>query len=214
MQKIAEATLTLAGGLNSNVTPNFYSSWQRAIGNPVSTVQLGGMVQGFYGEGIKLTLLFTGMNGQSLTIVNEDLSSTAAYRITTLTGGNLILSTSVIVDFIYDSNSSRWIVAGVAGVGGVYGTTNVTTTTTNYNVLPSDAVMAVGTLSGSISITLESAPAIGRTVTVKDANGSASSFNITISGNGHNIDGNTSLVIAQSYGTVQLVYNGSKWMAL
>jgi hypothetical protein len=46
-----------------------------------------------------------------MTIVNEDGSSTAANRITTLTGADVVLRTTApsFATLIYDSAASRWI---------------------------------------------------------------------------------------------------------
>lgn len=50
--------------------------------------------------------------GQALTITNESASSSAANRITTLTGANVVFLAAGILHLIYDAGSSRWIVIG------------------------------------------------------------------------------------------------------
>lgn len=84
----------------------------------------------------------------------------------------------------------------------------------NYNVLPADQVIATyyGDSASNTLITLESSPNIGRTVIIKDASfgvligNGANSFPITIDGNGHNIDGSSTIVIDDDAGWVELVY--------
>lgn len=91
---------------------------------------------------------------------------------------------------------------------------NLTNVTTNYNVLSTDNIIAVGTLSSSITITLEASPQTGRKLIIKDAVGGANTYNIVISGNGHNIDGSSSITLDQNYAAIDLVWTGSGWIVL
>lgn len=63
----------------------------------------------------------------------------------------------------------------------------------------------------AVEVTLDAAPATGKTIIVKDGEGSASEFAITIDGNGKNIDGAATLVVGIDYESVTLVYNGTQW---
>lgn len=84
----------------------------------------------------------------------------------------------------------------------------------NYSVLPTDEVIAVyyGDSASNTLITLEASPSTGRIVTIKDASfgvisvNGANSFPITIDGNGHTIDGASTLVIDDDAGWITLVY--------
>lgn len=86
--------------------------------------------------------------------------------------------------------------------------------TTNYTILSSDYVISVGTLSTPIALTLPSTPTAGDTFIIKDANGSAATHNITINGNGHNIDGSTTFVLSTNYENITVIYNSSTWMVV
>lgn len=93
---------------------------------------------------------------------------------------------------------------------------SITNTTTNLNVTASHDNIFVGTLSGSITVTLPSSPTAGDVYLVKDRDGSASTFNIVISGNGANIEQfagapAASLTLNQNYDAVKLMYNGTTW---
>lgn len=88
---------------------------------------------------------------------------------------------------------------------------NITTITANYLVVATDKVIAVGSISGPITVTLPSSASIGQIFIVKDEAGNASTFNIVINGNGHNIDGSSTITLAQNYGSISLVYFGSSW---
>lgn len=90
----------------------------------------------------------------------------------------------------------------------------VTTITGNYLALGTDDVIAVGTLGAFITINLFANPISGQSITIKDANGSAATYNIVIAGNGHTIDGNGSITLDQNYGSVELIFTGTVWSIL
>lgn len=91
-------------------------------------------------------------------------------------------------------------------------TPSIKTDSGNYVVLSTDTVVIVNkTVGGATQVTLEAAPATGRVIIVKDGKGDANSNNITISGNGKNIDGAATLVINANYGTSRIIYNGTQW---
>jgi hypothetical protein len=104
---IPRVELTLANGLNSNIaTAN--RSYLRS-GGPTGVYSIGGFDLPKDGR----IIYFQNNVGQTLTIVNEDASSTAVNRITTLTGGNVVLRAAgqSFATFIYDSGQAtgRWI---------------------------------------------------------------------------------------------------------
>lgn len=80
----------------------------------------------------------------------------------------------------------------------------------NYNAKISDYFIGANTGSAH-TITLLASPPTGQALVIKDVTGTASSFNVTIAGNGKNIDGSSSLVISSNYGAASLVYNGTQW---
>lgn len=77
----------------------------------------------------------------------------------------------------------------------------------------SEVISAVG--SGTIY--LPASPVVGQKITVIDNDGDASTWNITIDGNGKNINNGTQVVINTDYGSVTLVYidgpNNADWIA-
>lgn len=87
---------------------------------------------------------------------------------------------------------------------------HVTPVSTTYQVLVTDDFLAV-TASSIYTITLPASPTLGDTYEFKDINGTASSFNITIGGNGNNIDGIPTLVINTNFAAFVVTYTGSKW---
>jgi hypothetical protein len=89
------------------------------------------------------------------------------------------------------------------------------TSVTASGVLPAgtNGLVLVDTTAAPHTVTLPPAPALGQTLTIKDANGFAGSGNpITVAGGGFTIEGALSLVIAANYGWVQLAFAGTSWV--
>jgi hypothetical protein len=66
----------------------------------------------------KIIYMVNDQASQSITWVNEDGTATAANTIITGTGDDLIQEVDQVLAFIYDSESSRWRIAGGTGAGG------------------------------------------------------------------------------------------------
>lgn len=113
----------------------------------------------------------------------------------------------------YDQTTNKLL---VSENGGAYvdliGGSSVTIVTTNYSVAADDETISINTISVPITITLPSSTTTGRKISIKDANGSAAAHNITISGNGHNIDGASTFVLTINYENITVIFNGSIWM--
>ena len=82
-------------------------------------------------------------------------------------------------------------------------TTSATTTANDYH-------LAVETSSVAPRITLLASPLDGRTYIIKDIDGNASVNNITVDGNGNNIDGAATQTISTNYGSLTIIYNSRK----
>ena len=86
----------------------------------------------------------------------------------------------------------------------------VTLVATASQILPqgfSGTVMVEQT--APVTITLPPTPTSGQPVTIKDANGQASIYPITIAGT---IEGVTNMTISFAYGWAELTYSGSMWV--
>ena len=77
-------------------------------------------------------------------------------------------------------------------------------------------VVLVATSGSSINITLPTNPVDGQVYNIKDRSGNALTNNITISGNGKNIDGSATSLINTDYGSLYLVYSllANEWFSL
>jgi hypothetical protein len=82
-----------------------------------------------------------------------------------------------------------------------------------YTTLTTDYVILMNT-SSARTINLIASPVTGTTYRIKDNTGSAGTNNITVSGNGNNIDGSASYTISMNYDSIDLVYNGTQWNIL
>lgn len=88
----------------------------------------------------------------------------------------------------------------------------VKTSSGNYDVTSSDTVVVVNkSVAAATQVNLPASPATGRLLIVKDGKGDANSNNITVSGNGKNIDGAASVTINTNYGVSRVVYNGTQY---
>jgi hypothetical protein len=79
----------------------------------------------------------------------------------------------------------------------------------------SDFVTLVSTTGGTVTVTLPASPVAGQVYYIKDT-GNALTNNITIAGNGNNIDGAATATINTDFGAVQLVYDDflGEWFVL
>ena len=46
---------------------------------------------------------------------------------------------------------------------------------------------------------------------IKDSTGQAATFNVTVAGNGHNIDGGATFVMNIAYGAITVAFTGVVW---
>lgn len=106
------SVLTLVNGLNSNIT--LTATLRARVAGPTGAFSVGGFTGG--ADGLRL-YLYNNV-AQTMTIVNEDASSTATNRIKTNTGGNIVLqaTSTSFVTMSYDGTAGRWVVESVNGI--------------------------------------------------------------------------------------------------
>lgn len=86
--------------------------------------------------------------------------------------------------------------------------------TSNYTVQTSDFVVGIGTLTGTITITLPASPSTGDIYVIKDVNGTAGNpYAVLINGNGNGIDGfgTSGFMLNVIYQSATIIYTGSIW---
>lgn len=74
-----------------------------------------------------------------------------------------------------------------------------------------DHIILADSSGGAFTITLPAAPATGTIYQIKDAGGAAEAENITIDGDGNDIDGDPSILLSVNYQSATLVYDGVAW---
>ena len=82
--------------------------------------------------------------------------------------------------------------------------------TTTYN----DQFIGATTSSAAPTITLVASPEVGLTQTISDISGNAATHNITVNGNGINIDGASTFVMNTNYGSLTFCYTGLIWKVI
>ena len=78
-------------------------SFVKLTGSTITALQ--GITAGVDGQ--RLTLV--NLTGANLTVAHENAGATAANRITTMTGADIVTTANGAAEFIYDTGSSRWI---------------------------------------------------------------------------------------------------------
>lgn len=81
---------------------------------------------------------------------------------------------------------------------------SVSSNTTIANTVDTVLVSSSG---GTVTITLPSSPNPNRKITIKDRTGNALTNNITVNGNGRNIDGSSTAILNTNRASIQLTYS-------
>ena len=92
-----------------------------------------------------------------------------------------------------------------------YQVNNYRQVTDSAQVLGTDYIIGVGSTASTYTMTLPAAINPGQTWIIKDESGGASGNNITVSGNGNNIDGAATYPITTDYGAVTIYASGSQY---
>ncbi len=88
-------------------------------------------------------------------------------------------------------------------------------TATDLDMLTGDSIVGVTSTSSPRTINLPFiSVSAGTEYTIKDESGAASVNNITVSGNGANIDGASTFVINTNYGAIDVYYNGTNYFVI
>ena len=99
---------TAANGANNNIGPPA-SSFVRITG-PTSAFTITGVSSEAWGSPNGRMLYLFNSTAQNMTVANESASSTAANRIITGSGADIVTTGTGVVQMIYSAPDSRWIV--------------------------------------------------------------------------------------------------------
>ena len=197
-------------------------------GNGTSIVQFFQTVI-FCSSNAATGLIFSGSGGNSY-LINSYISSGSSTALTINVGGTLQVANSFI-----NSNNTTAAISGSGVIqysnisfGPTSNASTITTTTqqifqsnntyprtataVSYAVLSTDYIIAVTSNAAARTITLPAAPSTNQVFIIKDEAGTAQSANnITVSGNGSNIDGAATFVINTNFGSLSVYFNGTQY---
>lgn len=91
-------------------------------------------------------------------------------------------------------------------------TAAIRTETANYAAVVTDETILVNAAGGTVTVTLPSAPTVGKKYNVKKIDATANTVNV--SGNGHNIDGNATVSGTLPYQGWVMQYDGTNWFII
>lgn len=214
---------TSASTISGTGSANFFGC--SYFGNPLTTSNSGTLQIGF--SSILGAVIVNG-NSAACSIADSSIYGGISSCVSIGAGMSLPIKNCTLTT----SNTNVITGAGTLIYGGLFfgdsSTINVTTQTPfvssndavkvvapagSYTIVPQDAVILVDT-SAARTITMPASPATGEKHIIKDATGGAAAFNITVAGNGHNIDGATLLTMSANWQSVTLVYSGSQWLII
>lgn len=90
--------------------------------------------------------------------------------------------------------------------------TGFSTETADFTVTDLDETFLVDASGGQVTATLQATPRDGDTITIKKIDSSVN--NVVISGNGNNIDGQTTQTITGQYDSFTLGFDSGQWFIL
>lgn len=125
-----------------------------------------------------------------------------------LCGNTGVYTQTLGVQNLFNTNPTIAYVATQAG-----NISQVTLPAAGYTTTLSDSFVGINT-SSSRSVNMYATPFVGLTYIIADVTGSAATNNITVNGNGSNIDGSSSYVIATNYASITLIYTGTIWKVI
>lgn len=91
-------------------------------------------------------------------------------------------------------------------------TTAIRTESANYAAAAADETILVNAAGGTVTVTLPSAPTVGKKYNVKKVDSTANT--VTVNGNGHNIDGTATISGTLPYQGWVMQYDGSNWFII
>lgn len=153
------------------------------------------------GTGAPLTV--QAQNETGTTSVGGALNLTSGTGTTTNGAVNLqvagVTTASLVTNKFVFNKGRRRNVTSISSAGGPYTT------------LATDDYIAVTLLAAPLTVNLPTTPVLGDEYVIKDTTGNAATSNVTVSGNGNNIDGAASFTLSQPYAAATFTFAGGQW---
>lgn len=190
---------TLTGnGVTRSTTGRIFQSGAWAIGDASNNNTSSGAQAGLTGAVINIASSAGVITSTANQAIIYNSSGTVALQ--GHAGHSLIANTTTVAS----TSTSKFI----TNVGRRIATRTVTA---NYTVTTSDEVIIVGAIAAGITITLPSSPTAGDVYVIKDQLGNSDIFQITVDGNGNNIDGASTYVINTEFTSITVVFANGTW---
>lgn len=132
--------------------------------------------------------------------LNGDLIAGQEYNNVDIAGGSIanVTLTDVTINGTETARNERIVT----------GSGDVTVASDDYIITINKTIPEITT------VTLPLAPTTSRSLIIKDGQGEAGDFNITLDGNGKTIDSVSTFVLLADWQSVEIVYNGTEWNVL
>ncbi len=149
-------------------------------------------------------------SGDSFRIVSGDLllsNDGSKILLGTSSNASITYSTNMIID-PKEVGSGILDVLGTVRTQGRIPNINTSAKTANYTILSTDEIIVNNTSGGAFWNKLPAAPEDGETHTIiLETAGN----DLTVDGNGKNINGSATILVGSAGSSMQLVYNGTQW---
>lgn len=224
----AGASITISS-LSTAIGVSALGNFTTTAGNIASNTALGyfcfkNALTGHHliGIGVNAGLNYVGAESSNIVIGNSGTAAESnVIRIGTQGSGSGQQNTCFIAGIVGVTTSNTQAVTidsttGQLGVTTFAPTYAYTATAISYQVLITDKIIGVTSNASARTITMPNAGMVaGQSWTIKDQAGTAQSANnITISGNGANIDGASTFVINTNYGSASLYFDGTNFFII
>jgi hypothetical protein len=201
------SSLTTNSGASLTITAGAASTWSTSAGaltvDSAAALNLGSSTATSVAIGKSgITTTVTGGLSQMTGAVN--LTANAASQLTTSAGaltlsGNTATNLQTNGTTIASTNANQFVFSqGIRR--------HVRPVTASGAITATDDIIAVGTITSTITLTLPTSPTVGDAYEIKDTKGSAFANNIILdSGSGNTIDASQTVAIDVNYGAMSLV---------
>jgi hypothetical protein len=153
-----------------------------------------------------------GYPGTGFTVDNSTVTLTSCFSRDPASGNHVVEQNGGVASRFDFTQSTSSVIARYSKS---YRTPFAFTAGATYTIARTDDLIIVNKATGSAtSVSMPSAPLLGDTFTIKDGKGDANTNNITVAGNGHNIDGAASFVLNTAFSSLSVTYDGSLWRVL